>query len=402
MKKFLLSVLVLMFSAFTVVADDFQLPNSDFEDWSGATFDGKEQPKSWNASNVEQSALGMTFRFNFANKVAGRSGYCLMVQDQVVGAATVTETSPAYFSLGTAWQYLDGLNTSTATAGTTGGMSFTHYPDSVSVWIKRTGNNTDKEDFHILFYSWSGTAKGTTYKNKSGDCTSTTRTDEESDIRIALNWNQCKTVTPGGQVAEGWWRERATYSTWTNIRVPIFYMNNDAPKKCNLIFSASNYPNFRDNQGLYEGNSLYVDDVELIYSSKIHKLEVGEKEWKGFDPNSTDVQIYSLGENATEVPDVVAYRGNGSLTNVPNLSTTKTVTFPGRKLTGSEISVVKGNLTNVPTTITVTSEDGKSTTVYKIQFQKAASSNAKLAGITVNGDALSGFSPTKYNYTVDH
>ena len=47
------------------------------------------------------------------------------------------------------------------------------------------------------------------------------------------------------------------------------------------------------------------------------------------------------------------------------------------------------------------SEDGKSTTTYKIQFQKAASSNAKLAGITINGAALESFSPTKYNYEVE-
>ena len=393
MKKFLLSVLVLMFSAMTVIADDYQLPNSDFEDWSAAAFNGNPQLAYWKASNVEQ--VGM--KFNFANKVAGRSGYAMMVQDQEVGAMGITETSPAYFSFGTAWQKLEGLNTNSATAGTYGGYAFAHRPDSVSVWIKRTGDYTDKEDFHILYYAWTGTAKGSTYKNKGGGCTSISLDDEESDIRIALDGNECKTDVAGGQVSEGWWRERKTYGSWTNIRVPIYYMNDNVPAKCNLIFSASNYPNFRANNGLYEGNSLYVDDVELIYSSKIHKLEVGEKEWKGFDPNTTDVQIYSLGENATEVPDVVAYRGVGSLTN----SKSKTVNFPGRKLSGSEISVVKGNLTNVPTTITVTSEDGKSTTVYKIQFQKAASSNTKLAGIMVNGDALAGFSPSKYNYTVE-
>ena len=397
MKKFLLSVLVLMSAAFFAFADDYQLPDPHFEDWSGSTFDGKIQPKYWHASNVEQSALGMTFRFNFANRETGRTGYCLMVQDQVVGAAGITETSPAYFSLGTAWQYLDGLNTSSATAGTVGGYAFTHRPDSVSVWIKRTGNNTADEDFHILYYAWTGTAQGTTYKNKSNGCTSTTRTDEESDIRIALDGNECKTTTAGGQVSEGWWRERKTYGSWKNIRVPIYYMNDNAPKKCNLIFSASNYPNFRSNSGLYEGNSLYVDDIELIYSSKIDKLEVGDKQWKGFDPNSTDVQVYSLGESATAVPDIVAYRGCGSLTNTKG----KTVTFPGRKLSGSEITVVKGDLENTPTTITVKSEDGKSTTVYKIQFQRAASTNAKAAGISVNGEPLSSFSATKYAYNVE-
>lgn len=394
MKKSLLSVLVLMFSAFTAFADDYQLPNSNFEDWSGSAFDGNPQLKYWKASNVEQVGL----KFNFAHKETGHNGgYCMMVQDQKVGAMGITETSPAYFSFGTAWQKLEGLNTSSATAGTYGGYGFSHRPDSVSVWIKRTGSNTDKEDFHILYYAWTGTAKGSTYKSKGGGCTSISLDDEESDIRIALDGNECKTDVAGGQVSEGWWRERKSYGSWTKIVVPVFYMNDNAPTKCNLIFSASNYPNFRANSGLYEGNSLYVDDVELIYSSKIDKLIVADKEWKGFDPNSKDVQVYSLGENATTVPDIVAYRGVGALTN----SKGKTVNFPGRKLSGSEITIVKGDVVNKPTTITVKSEDGKKTTVYKIQFQKAASTNAKLAGISVNGEPLAGFSASKYTYSVD-
>ncbi|MCR5050775.1 MAG: hypothetical protein K6A36_06785 [Paludibacteraceae bacterium] len=394
MNKFLLSVLGLIASASISFADDYQLPNSNLEDWSAPAYDGQPQAKYWNASNVSQVGL----KFNFAHRESGHNGgYCMMVQDQSVGAMGITETSPAYFSLGTAWQKLEGLNTGSATAGTYGGYGFTHRPDSVSVWIKRTGNKTDKEDFHILYYAWSGTAKGSSYKNKNGGCTSVSWDDEESDIRIALNGNECKTDAAGGQVSEGWWRERKTYGQWTNIRVPIYYMNDNAPKKCNLIFSASNYPNFRANDGLYEGNSLYVDDIELIYSSKIDKLLVGEKEWKGFDPNSKEVQIYALGEHATEVPDIVAYRGVGALTNPRG----KTVNFPGRKLSGSEISIVKGNVTNTPTVITVKSEDGKKTTVYKIQFQKAASSNAKLAGISVNGAPITGFSASKYNYNIE-
>ena len=175
-------------------------------------------------------------------------------------------------------------------------------------------------------------------------------------------------------------------------------MNNSTPQKVNIMFSASNYPNFRANDGLYTGNSLYVDDVELIYSSKIQKLYIDDMEWKGFDPNSTAVQYYAMGETATAIPSKIeAIRGAGSLTNAHGT----TVNFAGRKLSGSEITIENGNLTDKPTKITVKSEDGKSTTVYLIQFQRAASSNAKLAGISINGEPLSGFSPTKYNYNVD-
>lgn len=413
MSKFLHRVLVLLATAVMPLTmfGQYQLPDPGFEDWSGTAFDGQVQNKYWHASNVEQSALGMSFKFNFAHKEAGRNGgSCIMAQDQTVGAAGITETSPSYYSLGYGWQYLEGLSTGTATAGTKGGLAFTHRPDSISVWIKRTGANWDKEDFHILFYSWTGTAKGKSYKNKNGGCTNVSIEDEESDVRIALDGNQCSYQTAGGQVAEGWIHERRQYTNWTNVRIPIYYMNDNIPAKCNVIFSASNYPNYRSNSGLYEGNSLYVDDVELIYSSKIQKLVVGGKEWKGFDPNNTGVQVYSVPEGSTTIPSIEAFRGIGSLSNVPNQSTTKTVHFSGRKLSGSEITIVNGTVGGTPTKITVRAEDGSSTTVYNILFQAAKSSNAKLASISYTytdkdnhpqTTTVAGFNPGTYNYNVE-
>lgn len=371
-----------------------QVPNPGFEDWSGEKFDGNIQPASWFASNVSQ----VGFNFNFANRESGHTGsYSMMVKDTKVGAMGITETSPGYFSLGKPWTYLEGLSTGTATAGTAGGINFTYRPDSMSVWIKRTGNNTDKEDFYLLYYAWSGTAKSSKYKNKNGGCTSVSQTNEESDVRLALNANDCGTDQKANQIAEGMWRERKTYGEWTNIRVPIYYFSNDVPSMMNIIFSASNYPNFRANDGLYEGNSLYVDDVELIYSSKIQKLYLDGKEWKGFDPNSSEEQTYSLGRSATAIPTIKAVRGVGSITNAKG----NTVSFAGRELTGSEISITNGVIDGAATVITVKSEDGKSTTTYKVKFVREASKNAKLANIFVNGQAINNFQPSVYNYTVE-
>ena len=398
MRKFLTRIVLIGLAAWCMpVYGQYQLPNAGFEDWSGATFDGKIQPKDWYASNVEQSAIGLTFRFNFAHRESGHSGsYSMMVQDTEVGAAGLTETSPGYFSLGKPWTYLEGLNVNGATAGTAGGIKWTARPDTMSVWIRRTGDNWSKEDFYLLYYAWNGQTRGEKYKAKNGSCTSVTKYDEESDIRLALNGNECGTAVKATQVAEGMWRERKQYGQWTNIRVPIYYMNNTVPTTMNIIFSASNYPNFRANDGLFVGNSLYVDDVELIYSSKIHQLYIDGKEWKGFDPNSSEVQTYALGASATEIPSIEALRGAGSLTNAKGT----TVTFAGRTLTAQEMTVSKGDLNSKPTVITVKSEDGKSTTTYKIQFVKAASSNAKLASIAVNGVAIAGFSPAQYTYNV--
>lgn len=393
MKQFFtrfLTIVVLVMSTLTVSAQ--QLPNSNFDDWSGAAFDGNPQPKSWNASHVEQ--VGM--KFNFAHKETGRSGSCIMVQDQSVGAMGITEESPGYIALGKPWQYLPSITAiNQATAGTSGGINFTYRPDSMIIWVKRTGNNWSKEDFHVLFYSWKGTAKGTKFKGKNGSCTSHEETNEESDIRQALNGNECGTATKATQIAEGWLRDRKEYTNWTRLSIPIFYMNNEVPEMCNVILSASNYPNFRANSGLYEGNSLYADDIELIYSSKIQELYIGGKIWNAFDPNSTEEQVYSVGQT-TVVPEVYAVRGVGTLTNTKGTS----VTFPGRRLSGNEISIQYGQVDGNPTVITVKSGDGKSTTTYKIKMVKEPSHNATLNSILVNGEKIKGFTPQVSTYNV--
>ena len=391
MKKFLIGISCLLLS---LSLNAQQLPNSNFEDWSGATYDGEIQPKSWNASHVTQVGL----KFNFAHRESGHNGgYSMMVQDQSVGAAGITETSPGYFALGQPWAYLPSiLEVNKATAGTSGGISWTYRPDTMSVWIRRIGDDWSKEDFYLLYYSWKGTAKSNKYKGKNGNCTSHDETDEESDIRQAMNGNECGTTQKATQIAEGMWRERKQYTNWVNIRVPIYYMSNDVPEKVNVIFSASNYPNFRANSGLYVGNSLYVDDIELIYSNKIQSLYIDNVQWNGFDPDSEEEQIFSLGENATTLPSIEAYRGAGSLTNARG--TTKA--FPGRKLDSSDMTITPGVIDGAPTLITVTSGDGQSTRTYKIKFVRAASTNSKLAGIQVNGTAVQGFTSSVTSYDV--
>ena len=395
LKQILVSSLIFLSSTFAYAQ---QVPNASFEDWNGEKYDGKEQLKDWYASNVTQAG----FKFNLAHKEAGHSGnYSMMVQDTEVGAMGITEVSPGYFSLGKPWTHLPSITEiNKATAGTSGGINFKYRPDTMSVWIKRTGANVDKEDFYLLYYAWSGTAKGSKYMGKNGNCTGVSQTNEESDIRLALDANECGTDQKANQIAEGMWRERKEYGTWTNIRVPIYYFSNDVPTMMNIIFSASNYPNYRANDGLYKGNSLYVDDVELIYSSKIQKLYIGGKEWKGFDPTSSEEQTYSLGRSATTIPEIKAYRGAGSITNARGES----ATFNGRELTGSEISMTSGTIDGAPVEITIKSEDGKSSSIYKIKFVREASKNAKLANIHVNGNPISGFKPDMiaYNYQLPY
>ena len=360
MRKTILSLFCLVFTPIVMLAQ--QLPDSHFENW-GDKFNGDKQLTEWHGSNINQAG----FKFTFMYQKPGRTGYSAYVTDRAVGIPKLGlgAIGPGFLSLGTPWQYMKGLNLSGATAGTDGGIAWKYRPDTMAVWVKRVGPAPEKEDFHLLYYAWSGNSKGTEYKNKKGGCTSTERINEESDIRQKTDGNECTVETCAKQIAEGWHRARAKYDEWTLIKVPIFYMSDAKPTMCNVIFSAGNYPAFRANDGMYDGNALYVDDVELIYSSRIDKLVINGKEWKDFDSNSSKVQTYFLPAGSAAEVTIAGYRGIGSLTNIKG----ETACFNGRKLGKEEMSVVPGEVNGTPWTITVKAEDGSSTHVYKVQIK---------------------------------
>lgn len=415
MSKFLRSLFVILMSLMTLMtySQGKQLPDPGFEDWSGAQFASNAQPKYWNFSNVSQLGVDK----NFAHQTTGRSGKALKIQDQFVGVMGLGATSPGYVALGHPWAYVSSLTSiEDATAGTYGGISWNSRPDSMVVWIKRyydssadnaAGDHTKDENFNLLYYAWSGTSYAPAFKAKNLSCTDISSshrndycTDEESDIRRLMDGNECGTQVQATQIAEGWYYEMKAYANWTRITVPIYYLNDEVPEKCNVILSAGNYPNFRANSGQNAGNSLDVDDISLVYSSKIQKIYLnsgnGEREWKGFDPNDTGEQICSLGMGATTMPTISCVRGSGTLTNSKGAKGN----FPGRHLNASECSINYGQVDGAPTTITVTAEDGSSTTTYTIKFVSAASNNAKLADIKVNGQTVNGFNAYLTSYNV--
>ncbi|MBR6508261.1 MAG: hypothetical protein IKT19_01910, partial [Paludibacteraceae bacterium] len=105
--------------------------------------------------------------------------------------------------------------------------------------------------------------------------------------------------------------------------------------------------------------------------------------------------VCSLGDDAVDVPTIVAKRGIGTLTN----SKGKTASFAGRALGSDELTIKKGKLGEV-TTLTVKDINGNSR-VYKIKFVKEASKNSKLAGISVNGEEIATFNPNTFDYTFE-
>ena len=356
-----------------------QLSNLSFENFKTDDYNSNVgvTPVGWYASNLYKN-VGVTVTkqlvFEDAN---GRTGKCVLMENGEAGALGITEVSPSWISLGKPWNYISGLNVGSATAGTDGGIQFTYRPDTMVVWIKRIDNNG--ENAHLVVYLWKGTSQGDSYKSKNGGCSSTTHYDEESDIRQAFDGNDCGTTTLATQIGEGMWRNNQSFSNWTEIKVPITYLTNDVPEKMNIIFSAANYPNKRDNV-VNKGSKLYVDDLRFIYSSAAHEILLNNRSMQGFTSSQTNY-VYTLGASATTIPTIAVKRS-------------------GRLLSSSEYTVYPGPIGG-DTRIVVNAEDGSSSTTYTITFVTELSKNARPTDIKCNGTSLPNFNAYVNSYNVE-
>ena len=369
----------------------YQVPNSNFEDWGGAKFDGNlTLGQGWNCANVDQ--MGFKFTMVERSTESHTGAYSVKCIEREVGALGITEVSPSWITLGTPWTYLEGLSTGSATAGTTGGKDFKYRPDSLSVWMKRDAtkepekkeNAKNTVNFNLVYYAWTGNSIGTSYINKNNGCTSTTRENEESDIRQRTDKNECITTQYANQVAEGSLRSDVrSISEWTEVKFPIEYYSNDIPEKMNIILSTSNYPDKRRNDGLADGNYSLFDDLKLIYSSKVHELRLDGVAYQEFNQNTYTYTYIIPNEYATvaDIPDIKLFRS-------------------GRELSKSEYAITYPSNLGEATTIVVKAEDNSSKTTYTIYFKAALSTNSRLSNIYVNGEAVQGFTGAKLDYNV--
>ena len=380
MRKILLLIIAFL-SCLSAVAQ--QLPNPGFEEFQNDELNGGgTRPVGWYASNIiKQAGISVNGGTLISEDAGGRTGKCVKMTSNDVGAVGITEPAPAWISLGKPWAYLTtsmGIpNKSSATAGTDGGIEFKYRPDTLSVWIKRT--YSIKEDANIVVYLWKGTSRGDSYAAKGGGCTSTQHYDEESDIRQAFDQNSCGTAVFATQIGDGSWRSDKQYQEWTEIKVPIKYLNSDVPEKMNVILSGNNYPNFRS-PNVSSGASLYVDDIKFIYSSAVHEVYLNKRVMPGFSAGVKEY-VHSLGKDATEVPEITLKRS-------------------GRDLAQSEYDISYGAI-GEPTVITVRAEDGSSETRYSITFVRELSTESNAAGIKVGGVTLPNFNGYVYSYDVE-
>lgn len=383
---FIRSTLLLLTACFFITThiSAQQLPNSNFETFETGFNGVGEQPTGWKGSNVNMSSPASVRTVLVNSENAGRSGKCVYLHNEESGAMGITKPASAYITLGKPWAEVAGMSANGSFGGTEGGISFSYRPDTISVWIKRT--YTSQENARIVLYLWSGTASGSSYKSRGNECKGKTVINEETDVR---GRNSCTTTQPANFIGNGEWLTNQQINDWQEIKVPVSYFNNDRPQMMNIIISAANYPLSLSQQDLDQnsyraGSKMWVDDLKLIYSSKIHELRVNNRAVTGFSPEQTTYTV-ALGQGVTTIPPIKAFRSGRELGAASGLS--------------SEIQITNGVVDGAPTTVKVNAEDGSSSTTYTIYFVSQQSSNSRPNAIKINGSTLPNFNGYVTNYT---
>lgn len=329
----------------------YQIENSGFENFHTATYvDGKnkytsDEPNAWHSFN-SGIATGM---FAYLTKYALQNGNT-SVSDDVRPGSTGTKSVAIKSSIVMGFQPANGtmttgrLQAGSLTATDAANCSFLDMsstdtdgngdpfytvlngrPDALSVWVKYKQGQVNEQ------YP---------YATVSAVITDGTRYQDPEDKAYTnvVAKAQDKTIESKG-------------FEWQNLVIPFdytSYASNDAQAKALLVTISTNAQPGVGSSDAENPDIIIVDDISLVYNSHLASLKVKGTEVEGFDKN---VLSYDLkGEGAISVDDIEAVSdGQGAYVT----------------------KAVEGTDKGVKVTITVTSNDLKTTNVYTLNIEGA-------------------------------
>lgn len=329
----------------------YQIENSGFENFHTATYvDGKnkytsDEPNAWHSFNSGIATGSASFFTKYALQNGNTS-----VSDDVRPGSTGTKSVAIKSSIVMGFQSANGtmttgrLQAGSTTATDAANCSFLDMsstdtdgngdpfytvlngrPDALSVWVKYKQGQVNEQ------YP---------YATVSAVITDGTRYQDPEDKAYTnvVAKAQDKTIESKG-------------FEWQNLVIPFdytSYASNDAQAKALLVTISTNAQPGVGSRDAENPDMIIVDDISLVYNSHLASLKVKGTEVEGFDKN---VLSYDLkGEGAISVDDIEAVSdGQGAYVT----------------------KAIEGTDKGVKVTITVTSNDLKTTNVYTLNIEGA-------------------------------
>lgn len=357
MKKIFTSLFAATAVALTVGAQ--QLPNNGFEEawvdcvpWTSnnnTTAEGTT-PTSWKVSNTVGTKFGLSYlgKTSVAKKVAGYNSVSAV---NLFNKSVAGQVIPGYFGLGTPWATASSASGANKAGGEFGGIQFVYRPDAIQFMYQSSGDQQPT----VVAYTWNGKF---VQKDVSGNIVingTPTKVDMVDRDRNVIGMTD---APQGGEVTEkgtlvALINSRLEESTtdWTKGEFEFTYSAEAAPEKINVVFSAGDY----FSTTLESNSTLTVDDVKLIYFSRLKSLKV----------NGVDVPEF--------VPDTYEYNVDAEM---PADASAIAAECMGNS--GSANAEVALDAANNKATVTVTNSnvggtdvDGEESHVYTLNFKPA-------------------------------
>lgn len=265
------------------------LPNCDFDGgwresipWTSSgnsePLQGASTPDGWTISHV----MGTNFMNNWmgstvlGEQISAGEGNTAVRLYNSPNSVMSDMTVPGFITLGTTWSTSVGMGGS-ADGGTFGGVDFAYRPDAVRFVYRRShGSASPEEAATLVGYIWKGRFTQEDVPGEivlAGTPAKVAMVDRDRSI-LGMETAQGGAVSKSDDaacIAKIIHSLEGDTEDWTSVLVEFEYLQEDAvPEKLNLIFAAGDY--FSTNSG--QGNTLDVDDVELVYYSRLNSLSI--------------------------------------------------------------------------------------------------------------------------------
>ena len=305
-------ILPLLLTAFaTQMVSAQQLSNTTFDDewvdcypWeSGAAVSSPRstQPEGWCISNVSNTALPVVGE----EVTPGADGTGKAVKLTNVKASIGDNTAPAYITLGTAWATAETkmMSVRNADGGVFGGVAFSYHPDAVRLTYKHDISAGD-ENMSVVAYLWKGTWTQASVPSNTavgilgwGSATKVYMTDRIHNIlgKDHLTGGDVTKTDDAELVASVEYYSNTAVSSWTTQEFPLEYKSDATPQKLNIVIASNGL--FDDRSTIKSGNSVTIDDVELVYWHALSALSY-EGETLNFSEDVTDYELPSAYDEA--------------------------------------------------------------------------------------------------------
>lgn len=266
-----------------------QLPNNGFEEpwvdiapWNSlgnTTVQGKT-PTGWKTSNVYPGSGLLAFgKATVSKSVAGFESNAAV---NIYNETKFDQYIPGFFALGTPWATSVGTsNVTKKDGGTWGGIDFSYQPDAITFMYK-----AENKDCTVVTYLWSGTYIQSNVPGNnviSGNPTAVSMENRDRHIlkevypELYTSSNQGGEFSQNGTLVAYNKARPAIAADWTSYTLPLTYKNGaNAPEKINVIFSQGDY--FSQPTSADAKNTMTVDDVKLLYYSRLKTLSVNGTE----------------------------------------------------------------------------------------------------------------------------